>query len=94
MGEYAIRKDDNVEVKIGTCEEMFYLRFEDRDKVRKLPGSLDPAKETGIYFRLPFPDENDVRIGEYKDHARGCQLYKMVQSNKMGRYAEDFKLSA
>ncbi len=30
MGEYAKRLSDGTEIKIGTCEEMLYLRFEDR----------------------------------------------------------------
>ena len=33
MGEYAIRKSDNDCIKIGTCEDMYYLRYEDQDKV-------------------------------------------------------------
>lgn len=33
MGEYATRKSDGVEVKIGTCESMYYLTLGDRNKV-------------------------------------------------------------
>jgi hypothetical protein len=75
MGEYATRKSDHQEVKIGTCEDMFYLRYEDRGKVRQLPGSLNPATELDLRFRLPFPDEDSVRIGEYQDFNRGERLY-------------------
>ena len=39
MGEYAIRKSDNDCIKIGTCEDMYYLRYEDQDKVTPDSGS-------------------------------------------------------
>lgn len=63
MGEYATRKSDEAEVKIGTCEDMYYLRYEDRDKVRQLPNSLNAANELNLRWRLPFPDEDSTRIG-------------------------------
>lgn len=85
MGEYAVRKSDNVEIKIGMCESMYYLRYEDRNKVAKLPNSVDPSRETGLFWRLPFQDEDNVQIGEYKDHSRGERLYK-----KDGDYYTDF----
>ena len=39
MGEYAIRKSDGESIKIGTCEDMYYLRYEDRFKVTPEEGS-------------------------------------------------------
>lgn len=76
MGEYAIRKSDSERVKIGTCEAMYYLRFEDRFKVQGEAHSVDPSKEPeGLFFRIPFRDEDNVPIGEYKDHNRGLRLY-------------------
>ena len=91
MGEYAIRKSDGEEIKIGTCECMYYLRYEDRWKVQKLPNSLDPSKETDLYFRLPFPDEDSVLLGNYTPYKRGERLYRVVKS-KTSRpdYCEDF----
>jgi hypothetical protein len=77
MGEYAIRKSDETEIKIGTCEEMYYLRYEDRDKVRVLSGNVDPVAEANeLRFRLPFPDEDGLQPGEYEDFARGLRLYR------------------
>lgn len=75
MGEYAKRQDGQ-EIKIGTCESMYYLRYEDRDKVRKLPGNLDPSTTTNLFWRLPFPDEDNIRIGEYTEYNRGLRLFK------------------
>ena len=60
MGEYA--KHDGHEVKIGTCEDMYYLRLEDCRKVQPIPNSLNPATCEGLRFRLPFPDEDNVQI--------------------------------
>jgi len=76
MGEYAQRKLDGIRVKIGTCDSMYYLRYEDRDKVSPEPNSLNPAAEKNLFWRLPFPDEDNINIGEYQNHRRGLQLYK------------------
>jgi hypothetical protein len=70
MGEYAIRKSDNQEIKIGTCENMYYLRYSDKDMVRqKNENNLDPNDEKTIpelRFRLPFPDEDHIKPGDYE----------------------------
>jgi hypothetical protein len=70
MGEYA--KYLNQEIKIGTCEMMYYLRFEDRKKV-EYDGNLD---NPGLFFRVPFEDEDNCGPGGYKNHDRGLRLYK------------------
>lgn len=72
MGEYAKRKSDGQEVKIGTCETMYYLRYEDRNEV-SYAGSLNGA---GLFWRLPYPDEDSIRPGEYKEHNRGLRLWQ------------------
>ena len=59
MGEYAKRKSDGLEVKIGTCENMYYLRYDRRNEV---------DYDFGNYkwnWRIPTPDEDDVRDGEF-----------------------------
>ena len=72
MGEYAEHNGERI--KIGTCEEMFYLRYEDRNKVRQVEGSLDPTYEMNLFWRLPFPDEDNVRPGYYNLYNRGEPL--------------------
>ena len=68
MGEYATRKCDGEYIKIGTCESMYYLRFEDRDKVS---GYRFRASD-GLSFRLPFPDEDHILPGgNYESYERG-----------------------
>lgn len=62
MGEYA--KANGEEVKIGTCENMYYLRYDQRAKVHALPGSVNPVRDAGaLRFRFPWPDEDHVAPG-------------------------------
>jgi len=68
MGEYAKLKTTGEDVKIGTCENMYYLRFEDRYKV------IYDCSFDGCRFRLPFPDEDKEEIGNYREYERGIDL--------------------
>lgn len=74
MGEYA--RYNGKEVKIGTCESMYYLRYEDKNKVAYIPGNVNAGTESNLFWRLPFPDEDNVQIGHYDRHDRGERLYK------------------
>lgn len=84
MGEIALLNGERI--KIGTCESMYYIRFEDRLKVEKVSGSIDPSNEIGLYWRLPFEDEDSVAIGSYEIYNRGYRLYQMDEHG----YARDF----
>ena len=87
MGEYAERKSDRKEIKIGTCENMYYLRYSDRDKVRPLENNLDPSDEETINelrWRLPFPDEDNTQPGDYGDAFRGAKLYNFTNPETTG----------
>lgn len=78
MGEFAKRISDGSEVKIGTCEEMLYLRFSDRGKVSALPGSVninDDRVAGQLLFRLPFSDEDGILPGDYKEPFRRQRIY-------------------
>lgn len=70
MGEYAIRRSDGVTIKIGFCESLWGLRSEDRAKVIYSDGDLSVP---GWFFRLPYPDEDELPIGDY-DWGRGSRL--------------------
>jgi hypothetical protein len=72
MSEHALF--NGVQVKIGTCEDMYYLRWEDRHAVKPCPNNLNPATTTGLRFRLPFPDEDHITPGSYTDFGRGLLL--------------------
>ena len=90
MGEYAIRASDNEEVKIGTCESMYFVRYEDRDKLKQAKGSsINPQNEINLFWRLPYPDEDHIEIGEYKNSRRGQRLYYM-EGKDQHRHVVDF----
>lgn len=77
MGEYAVRKADGQRVKIGTCEDLFSLRY---DQIDRIDGSAwedtDPRTCLGaVRFRFPWPDEDDVRPGDFGDSDRDLGLY-------------------
>lgn len=64
MGEYAIYNHQRI--KIGTDRNLHVLRFEDRFRVRALPGNVDPVRDAhDCQFRLPLPEEDHERPGEY-----------------------------
>jgi hypothetical protein len=88
MGEYAMYHGEKV--KIGTCESMYYLRIEQASAVDPLPGNVNPATDTGLFFRLPFPDEDNIEPGSFKDHDRGHRLCHKVQEGNQ-EYWRDFE---
>lgn len=63
MGEYARYGGDTI--KIGTCEDMYYLRADQRHMVGKLPGSVSPW-EAGLRLRFPWPDEDGQAPGSFE----------------------------
>lgn len=77
MGEYAYRKSDNEYVKIGTCETMFGLRYEDRHLVRPAGHSINPMKVMDCFWRLPLTHEDGILIGEYSNEL-GIPLYQRI----------------
>lgn len=70
MGEYATYKGSSV--KIGTCEDMYYLRYDQRDAVTHERNSVDPVADApALRFRFPFPDEDGIEPGSSKFHDNG-----------------------
>jgi hypothetical protein len=77
MGEYA--RHNGERIKIGTCEDMYYLRADQARIVIPERGNVDPiADAAGIRFRFPFPDEDSKRPGDFDDHDRGIALYGLA----------------
>lgn len=69
MGEYARFRGESV--KIGTCEDMYYLRHDQRQLVTPQHGNVNPVKDApSIRFRFPFPDEDATPPGAFDNHAR------------------------
>ena len=78
MGEYL--KINGEEVKIGTCESMYYARYSQLKKLadaghKEAATYVDPSIR--ILYRFPFPDEDGTNIGTYDNFAydRGVSLY-------------------
>ena len=59
MGEYAVRKIDGKRVKIGTCEALYYLRYEQRNEVDYNFHNCE------WYWRIPNPEEDFVLPGDF-----------------------------
>jgi hypothetical protein len=76
MGEYAIRKCDNVEISVGLCECLSRIQYEDRFKVSHKEGNRDCSKVQDCFWRLPFPDEDDAPIGEYTERANQWDSFR------------------
>ena len=67
MGEYA--QYNGSDIKLGTCENMYYLRADQRHLVSGYRFALDVDR-----FRFPFPDEDDIEPGAFADHSRGVRI--------------------
>lgn len=66
MGEYArVIGSPGGEVKIGTCENMYYLRWDQRHRVDYDYGIKAGTCE--FRFRFPWPDEDDIEPGDFDD---------------------------
>lgn len=75
MGEYAKYKGE--QIKIGTCEDMYYLRWDQRHLVTLEAGSLNPADpemHSEIRFRFPFPQEDQTEPGQYDNPFKGVAI--------------------
>jgi hypothetical protein len=77
MGEYATRTTDGERVKIGTCEDMYYLRADQATLVRATEDDqTDPIRYAAeLRFRFPFPDEDAVGPGGFLDPFRSLPVY-------------------
>lgn len=69
MGEYAKYRGESV--KIGTCEDMYYLRHGQRGQVAREHGNVDPVADVlALRFRFPFPDEDHIEPGHFESYGR------------------------
>jgi hypothetical protein len=87
MGEYA--KFRGVEIKIGTCEDMYYLRYDQRRMIQPLSNSLNPNdKEVQkiIRFRFPWPDEDDSLPG---GNGKGFDPFRTLRIDDVRAEDED-----
>ena len=74
MGEYATLNGERI--KIGTCEDMLYLRADQAALVVPEPGNVDPVEDRlKLRFRFPFPDEDSTAPGAFADHAYALPVH-------------------
>jgi hypothetical protein len=72
MGEYATYQGQ--QIKMGTCEDMLYLRADQLALVRPEWPVVTTEILTAIRFRFPFPDEDGTEPGAFDDSDRGATL--------------------
>ena len=80
MGEHVKLRGETV--KLGTCEDLYYTRFEQLkamvSECQEMPGNMPPEEYLnpahGWRYRFPFPDEDDVGIGEYQDYDKAVTI--------------------
>ena len=91
MGEYAKRKSDGEEIRIGTCEDMYYLRHDQAGMVSPLSNSLDPVAEAGVLrFRFPWPEEDGNAPGEFEGAFKGQVIEGMAPPLDVNHYGVQF----
>lgn len=70
MGEYAKDRVTGDRIKIGTCEDLLYLRADQLGRIA-CDGDADPVRHLNVYrFRFPWPDEDRVDPGQFDDPFR------------------------
>lgn len=79
MGEYITI--NNKQIKIGTCEDIYYARYE---QIKRLQGLGKKEGDTPIYnllnsrcgyrFRFPFPEEDNIEIGCFDNFNKGLKV--------------------
>lgn len=78
MGEYARSKRTDEVVKIGTCNNMYYMTlpqlFDVVDKNRMLVGNFEK-----LIFRLPIEEEKGVFVGEFKNHKVDLKSTRIIK---------------
>lgn len=95
MGEYATLGGQRV--KIGTCEEMFYLRHNQRHLVKAESGNVnvaDLAIAAELRFRFPWPDEDGVEVGAFDPFERAVAIDGLTVPPDVEHCAIQFTASA
>lgn len=83
MSEMATRLSDGQSVKIGTCESMYYCRWDQRNEVDY------PDMTTGLHWRLPLPDEDGIKPGDFEDY----RILKYDERTRMSWIPWDARLN-
>lgn len=73
MGEY-VKLKCGQEIKIGTCEDMYYARYEQAKKLLSTDDRKIYLKPDTNRWRFPFPQEDNIQIGSFQDYDYGLPL--------------------
>lgn len=80
MGEYINYRGQ--EIKLGVCEDLYYTRLdqlkEARYQMEKMGGNLEASEyldpKLGWRYRFPFPEEDNIQIGDFEDYDKGLVI--------------------
>lgn len=92
MGEYATYHGEDI--KIGTCEDMYYLRADQRHLVQPLAGSLDvndASIQGEIRYRFPFPDEDKIEPGAFDNAFRHVAIHGVTVPAGIEHHSVQFR---
>lgn len=95
MGEYALYNGQRV--KIGTCEDMYYLRADQARLVAHERGNVNPAADDDravIRFRFPWPDEDTVEPGAFDPYDRGMFAHRVTPPAGVEHHSVQFSAPA
>jgi hypothetical protein len=84
-------------VKIGTCEDMYYLRADQTWQVSPVSGSLDPRDpevQKEIRFRFPWPDEDGTAPGAFKDYDKAVAVHGVELPEGLEHHTVQFSAHA
>lgn len=74
MGEYARRKYDGERIKVGTCNEMYYMTL---PQLFDIHGTIGDVED--LIFRLPVKEEKDVLVGDFENHKVNLKLTRIIK---------------
>lgn len=77
MGEYATFRGE--EIKIGTCEDMYYLRADQRHLIQGY--AFDGTER----FRFPWPDEDGQDPGSFERYNRALPIAGMAPPPELAK---------
>lgn len=95
MGEYATFKGE--QIKIGTCEDMYYLRADQARlvSVNRSHGDTDVIGcADAIRFRFPFPDEDHIEPGAFENYGRAVAVHGVQVPDGVEHYNVQFSAQA
>ncbi len=96
MGEFASYSGE--QLKIGTMEDMYYLRLDQRQLVGRIRGNVDVNSDDvySLRFRFPWPDEDDQPPGVvgHERFERSVALWGMTVPEGVDHHSIQFRNDA